>query len=144
MVAIAAASGCRDERGARSGPTLADPWQPGNSELDPECTGCEDFADVRFAHLGDVELKVAASLDDPLAQWGECIASFFACWEVEGRPVPECVTQSVCPAPCVAEFRREVVGAVDPQHEIYAFNRVFVDETAPCGPPEVMSSEVAP
>ncbi len=146
LVAVLAATsaGCRDEASA-SPRTLDNPWLPGNSEFDEDCEDCEDFVEFNDPHSGDLVIKAAEGLDDPLAQWGECISSFFACWEQES-PVPECVASSDCPEPCKAEFVREVSGAADEEQEIYAFNRVFVDDQAPCRAPEVEndSEEVAP
>ncbi len=140
---VVSATGCGDDAAASSGRTLDDPWLPGNSQFDESCDSCEEFADIRFPHAGDVVIKSAAQLDDPLAQWGECVSSFFVCWE-QDNPVPGCVASSQCPAPCKAEFRREVVGAADEEEEIYAFNRVFVDDDAPCRPPAVEPQEVSP
>jgi len=138
------AVGCRDEASASSR-SLDDPWLPGNGEFDESCENCEDFVEIDDPHAGDLVIKVVDGLDDPLAQWGECISSFFACWEEE-KPVPDCVAHSQCPEPCKAEFRREVSGAEDEEQEIYAFNRVFVDDEAPCRAPEVHNGddEVAP
>ena len=141
---LALAPGCRDEAPASS-QTLDDPWLPGNGAFDERsCEDCEPFAELHDPHLRDLDLRLAPDLDDPLAQWGECIGSVFACWEDDDEPLPTCVAASSCPEPCKAEFRREVEGAADVEEEVYAFNRVFVDDDAPCRQPEPADPEVAP
>lgn len=140
---LALAPGCRDEASSSSR-TLDDPWLPGSGPSDESCEGCEPFAEIHDPHIRELDLQLDPGLDDPLAQWGECIGTFFACWDDDGRPVPTCVADSSCPEPCKAQFRREVVEATDEEQEIYAFNRVFVDDDAPCRQPESGDVEVAP
>ncbi|MEM7153562.1 MAG: hypothetical protein AAF799_12020 [Myxococcota bacterium] len=142
---VASAPGCRDDEAASPDLPLDAPWTPGNGEFDDSCEqGCEEFLELTTPHSGELDLRLATELDDPLAQWGECIGTFFACWGDEQRPVPECVQAATCPAACKAEFTRQVVDAEDEEQEIHAFNRVFVDDDAPCRAPDDDAPEASP
>lgn len=138
------ASGCNCNPDTPAAGSLDDPWEPGNSQYDESCArDCEAFLEIHDPHLGDFDIVRLPGLDDPLAQWGECIGSFFECWEAD-TPVPECVAASTCPAACRAEFQRIASGITDESEQIVAFNQVFVDDDAPCGQPPLDDAEVAP
>lgn len=111
-------------------------WRPATVPFDPECrTGCTEVG--RTAPLAHTQMQLIIranpAIDDPIAQWGDCLESVLGCFERDGALAP-CVEQAACPAQCKALFRSRAAAAVDENGRVDAFDAVFVDRAAPCRP----------
>jgi hypothetical protein len=114
-----------------------DVWRPTTVPWDPECrTGCVAIARTAPLAHADAELllRVNPAVDDPIAQWGDCLESILACLERDGGRLAPCVDEAACPAECKALFRTQAAGATDEEARADAFEAVFVHRTAPCRP----------
>ena len=90
-----------------------DIWAPTTVPYDPECkTGCEPLAMGDYGHLGELEISYNPDVDDPIAQWADCLESFQACL-FDGRDALECSQQSSCPAACRVDYESRIVGVTD-------------------------------
>lgn len=125
-----------------------DVWQPTTTPYDPSCSeGCEELA-IRegSAHgMSGMRLLYNPKVDDPIAQWSDCVMSITLCFEAEAgdsmdqREMDDvlkvCVQKSQCPFRCKDAFRAKVEGisqwTVDDELE-----NVFVGEQALCLPRE--------
>lgn len=125
-----------------------DVWQPATTPYDPACTeGCEEVA-VREGDGHGVygaRLLYNPKVDDPVAQWSDCVMSITVCFQEEAddsmdqREMDDvmkvCVQKSQCPSRCRDAFRAKVEGisrwSVDEELE-----NVFVGEHALCLPQE--------
>ncbi len=117
-------------------PTIEQPWHPATHQTDLTCdAGCEEIIEAEMGHIGPIVILADLDRDDPMAQFAECFVDIMFCWD-EGGVLNACVAASSCPAPCRAEYDRLVAGAADEDTQAEVFGRVFVDEGAPCGPPE--------
>src|ERR1700752_4101392 len=91
-------------------------WAPTSVAYDATCrVNCKD---VRFISTGhnvraplEGELPVISynpDVDDPIAQWGDCLDSIMRCVRDQprnlGPAVNTCVRQSRCPAKCVRRY----------------------------------------
>lgn len=119
-------------------------WQPANVPWSPSrCArpeACETALELPVPGSEEgLALRYDPRVDDAIAQWGDCLASFGACLETAARPdgpaIARCVGLSACPARCKRTFRTRLAGATDAEAAEAAFLAVFVDEGAPCLPP---------
>ena len=120
-----------------------DVWRPTTVPWDPECrSGCVEVArTVPLAHSGaELRFRMNPAVDDPIAQWGDCLESVLSCLERDGGRLAPCIDDAACPAECKAVFRTRAAGAADEDARADAFEAVFVDRAAPCRP----ADEVAP
>lgn len=116
-------------------------WAPTTTPYDPECaSGCEVIAEGEFGHVGSVTLAFNPNVDDPVAQWGDCIESFRACVD-RGGDALACSESSECPEDCRATFAAQVEGVSELEAQVGVFKAVYLDEGAPCLPP---LGEIAP
>lgn len=125
-----ALNGCPDP------PARLDVWHPATVPFDPEClSGCIELE--RTAPLGhseaQIRLRINPDVDDPIAQWGDCLESVIACFERDGALGP-CVEQATCPTECKALFRERAANAANEDARVDAFEAVLVDSDAPCRP----------
>jgi len=110
-------------------------WAPTTVAYDPSCaSGCEVVEEGDYGHIGELRLLVNPDVDDPIAQWGDCIESFTVCID-NGMDARSCSEGSVCPDECRAEYEGRLVGLSGLEAELRAFQAVYVDEGAPCLPP---------
>lgn len=110
-------------------------WAPTTTAYDPTCaSGCEVLKEGEFGHIGGITLSFNPNVDDPVAQWGDCIESFRVCME-GGGDVRGCSEGSVCPEDCKAELAARLQGAGELEAELAVFKAVYLDEGAPCLPP---------
>ncbi|WP_300543150.1 hypothetical protein [Maricaulis sp.] len=123
-----------------------DLWQAATVPYDPECSeGCEVFRDqIPAGHGGrydaQLTLLVDPDLDDPIAQWSDCVDSVFTCLGTDaprddaGRAghLRGCVAQSACPDPCRQRYASRSGGGLDGAVE--AFGTIFLEEDAWCAP----------
>lgn len=85
-------------------------------------------------------IRTDPALDDPIAQWGDCMDSVFACVGFDGpgdeadraNHLRQCVAQSSCPAACRDHFAAEASG--DLQSVVEAFQASFLEEASWCSP----------
>lgn len=130
-----------------------DVWQPTTTPYDPSCSeGCEELA-VREGGthgMSGMRLLYNPKVDDPIAQWSDCVMSITLCFEAEAddnmdqREMDDvlkiCVQKSHCPSRCKDTFRAKVEGlgflTVDEELE-----NVFVGEQALCLPREAWVDE---
>ena len=88
------------------------------------------------AHTG-VELEVVynPAIDDPLAQWGDCMDSVLGCLKSgDDFDLPGCTAQSICPESCRSEYARRVEGVADKTTLVRTFQALFITKGAPCMP----------
>lgn len=118
-------------------PTLDEPWRPQSGEVDTECGGdsCIDLAEMQSPHVGPFTFVLNKTDNGPGAQWLRCFASFAVCWD-GGNAMTGCVAAAECPGPCKDEYARLAGDATDAAAQATAFEAVFMNDDAPCRPPE--------
>ena len=127
-------SGSDDDDGGPA-PGLENPWEETTVPYDPDCaSGCIELANDHYGHIGDVEWMVNPDVDDPIAQWGDCLQSFVDCMDGGGEPMA-CSQSSECPEACQREFSRRVEGVEDEEAQLDVFEAVYILDEAPCLPP---------
>jgi hypothetical protein len=117
-------------------------WSPTTVPFDPACTtSCPEIARSHpLAHSEAVlALRVNPAIDDPIAQWGDCLESVLDCFERDGTLAP-CIADAACPAECKALFQAQAAAAADEEARLDVFEAVFLERAAPCRP----ADEVAP
>ena len=136
LLLAACSSGAETSGGSGSGGTPADErWAPTTVPHDPSCaSGCEVIEQGDFGHIGELTLLVNPNVDDPVAQWGDCIQSFRGCIE-QGTDARACSEQSDCPESCRADYEGRIDGVSELEAQLDAFRAVYIDEGAPCLPP---------
>jgi hypothetical protein len=113
-----------------------DVWAPATVPFDPACTAtCPEIArSAPLAHAGAaLRVRVNPAIDDPIAQWGDCLESVLVCFEAQGTLAP-CVEAAQCPPACKAHFAAQAAGAADEAARLDAFDALFLDPAAPCRP----------
>lgn len=114
-----------------------DVWAPTTHPYDPACEGCQQVGVVAMGHLGGaVTLRFDPLVDDPVAQWGDCVESLLVCLEGGGDPL-SCGDSADCPAACKAAFQAQVTGISDVEGQVGALEAVYIVPGAPCRPQEV-------
>ncbi len=127
-----------------------DLWTEGTYTADPECdpesAECAILLPpVPAGHGSDgtgpaISLVTYPDLDDPVAQWGRCMDTVFACLgppddasaaERAGR-LRACVAGAECPQACLDRYAGQAGGDLDAA--VNAFERIFVAEDAWCAP----------
>lgn len=132
--AVFVLGGCTGET-AEQGPIGETRWAPTSTPYDPDCvSGCQVLEEGEFGHLGAVSLSLNPDVDDPVAQWGDCIESFRDCVAGGGK-VGSCSESSLCPEDCKADVAARLVGETEIGAQLAAFKAVYLDEAAPCLPP---------
>lgn len=131
LVAGASFAACSDND-PRPGDTV---WKPTTAAYDPDCeTGCETLRSGEGPHGGEVRVSFNPAVDDPIAQWGDCLESFRSCVAVGGGAVA-CSQQSECPESCKQNFQGRASVLSDLGEQLDAFEAVYISENAPCLPP---------
>jgi len=129
----------------------ADLWADGNYVADPDCVAgtaeCPVFMEARPVGHGsptDGDLVLTAvhypGLDDPIAQWGQCMDSVLTCLAPASEATPEekagrlraCVAQAECPQACRDRFADRAGTALE--SAMAEFDAIFVAEEAWCAP----------
>lgn len=125
-----------------------DVWAKTTVPYDPTCqSGCTavNQLDGGQSHgASEIAVFVNPDVDDPIAQWGDCLQSIFTCVEAQSDPfqpgdqkastVKSCVAASSCPAACIERFsRRSTGGAADVEA---ALDDIFIDKAGWCVPRE--------
>ncbi len=130
-----------------------DVWQPTTVPYDPSCSEECDELVVREGGthgMSGMRLLYNPKVDDPIAQWSDCVMSITLCFEAEAddsmdqREMDDvlkvCVQKSQCPNRCKEVFRAKVEAisllTVDEELE-----NVFVGEQALCLPREAWVNE---
>jgi hypothetical protein len=117
-------------------PPPLDVWQPTTVPFDPTCSqDCEELETTELLpHTGtEVRFLYDAAVDDPVAQWGDCLASMLSCLR-NGTGVRACAADATCPSPCKDLFEARAPLAADEPALLDVLNGVYVDATAPCRP----------
>lgn len=112
-------------------------WQETTVPYDPECaTDCEAVALVAPGHRGQAELLMAnPNVDDPIAQWGDCIDTFTTCMDRD-RDSAACMTASSCPAECKDAYGSGLSDTEGLEAELTLFQSMFLEAGAYCRPIE--------
>jgi hypothetical protein len=127
-------------------PAKLDVWARATVPYSAGCAGgCETLRAIGLAHGGGPEQATAATaprlvynprINDPIAQWGDCLQSIMTCVRSQPRGqktgIDTCVAQSSCPAACKERYASGA-GADFSTAEASLFG-VFVDEDAVCRP----------
>lgn len=127
-----------------------DLWAEATYTVDPDCDpeSAECYIllpPVPAGHGSDgtgpsISLVAYPDLDDPIAQWGRCMDTVFACLgppdaaspaERAGR-LRACVAAAECPQACLDRYAAQADG--DLNAAVNAFERIFVAEDAWCAP----------
>ncbi len=121
-------------------------WEQTTVPYDSECAeDCKEVGELgEFHGLDGAILRYNPAVDDPIAQWGDCMESILACMDAgaDGATSPEakaalvnnCVAQSTCPKTCINRFAR--LTSQKQEDVDAAFTDVFVGDRAWCLPVE--------
>lgn len=121
-------------------------WKKTTIDYDPECSdNCIELLErPAGAHGGSVRLVVNPEIDDPVAQWGDCVGSIMACYEngIDSDSTPlhrdetmhTCILESACPAECRNHYSLDVND--DMMRVNAALESTFLGERASCLPTE--------
>ena len=117
-----------------SGPD--NPWAPTTVPFDPTCSSnCVEVGTRTDDHTNaEMMFSLQPDVDDALVQWAQCIESTANCVR-DGGAIDACVAQSVCPAPCIAEFQRLAPSEGDAELLGAVFEEVFLNDGSVCLPP---------
>ncbi len=118
-----------------------DVWEPTTVAFDTDCTGCVEVDETDFLpHLGiQTTFLYNEDIDDPIAQWADCLGSMLDCFEADGT-VSGCAAAAECPAECKALYTTRAPPGADELTLLEVLNGVYVNCGAPCRP----LSEVEP
>ncbi len=123
-------------------------WSKTTVPFDPTCSeNCTTAGEIGGLHgSASVEFRQNAAVDDPIAQWGDCLQTVFVCLaENVGAPASAeqkatvartCVNASSCPAPCKDRYAKKAAGSATAAEQ--AFDEVFIGEGAWCLPSEAL------
>lgn len=129
-----------------------DLWAEASYVADPDCEAgsaeCPVFIDpLPVGHGGSAASSAPTlyavtypGLDDPIAQWGQCMDSVLSCLTpLEGAPAEEraaglhtCVAASACPQACRDRYAARAGTDLATAHA--SFVEIFVEEDAWCAP----------
>ena len=121
-------------------------WNETLNEYDPECDeGCIEVLNrPQGSHGGSVRVGVKSDIDDPVAQWSDCVQSIMSCYEgqlaaadFEGEinsAMHDCVLSSACPTECRGHYQSTVDDDLETVNR--ALDAVFLGERAACLPTE--------
>lgn len=113
------------------------PWKETTAAYSLSCADdqdCKPVAVVRPGHGGPaVMLSYNSAVDDPVAQWGDCVQSVMACRK-DGKTWRDCVGDSLCPASCIGEFSNKISDSVADDAQENIFESIFIDEGGSCVP----------
>jgi hypothetical protein len=126
----------------------ADLWQSATTDYNDECDdGCRVLVENIPAMHGDrdgviMSLTTDPRLDDPIAQWGDCMDTVFTCLNDDTSDTDAeranglrlCVAESTCPNRCKDRFAQNSTG--DLENVSAAFENLFLEENAWCLPQE--------
>jgi hypothetical protein len=132
LLLTAACSGATPGDAADTG---AAEWTPTTVPYDPACTGCQEVGRAAMGHHGEqvISLLVDPAVDDPVAQWGDCVEAVLTCLE-GGGGMRACAGSEACPAGCRQRFDDETAGVLDEVALKEAFEGVYITRGAPCRP----------
>ena len=113
-----------------------DPWKPTTVPRTAACeSGCTVIGEFDTAHGPRIRVTEQPNVDDPVAQWADCLTSIRVCTEREGRGAfAGCVAKAACPALCITEFERRTGVKPDVERLRAAFEATFLADGAPCLP----------
>lgn len=121
-------------------------WSEATTAYEPECDeGCTEILNrPQGTHGGSVRIGVRPDIDDPVAQWSDCVQSIMSCYEErlgaddfdgeQGRAMHDCVLSSACPAECRDHYQSTVGDNLEAVNA--ALDSVFLGERAACLPTE--------
>jgi hypothetical protein len=110
------------------------PWAQATVAYDPDCaTGCVTLQSREPVHGVDLTILYNPDVDDPIAQWGDCLESFKVCI-TGGGAAAACSQQSQCPEVCRQDFETRVATLSDLAAQFDAFEAVYISDGAPCLP----------
>jgi hypothetical protein len=120
------------------------PWKPTTVPHRDICAGEEcrpvggqqtTASDGTGSHRHGTPLPLAINpkVDDPVAQWGDCIASVLACID-GGSDASGCVVAGQCPVPCQQRVASALGGASSEEAALAAFEKVYMQSGADCRP----------
>lgn len=127
-----------------SQPKKFDVWNDTTVPYDPACAeNCEMAGSLGSSHGSPpLDLVFNPKVDDPVAQWGDCVQSVFVCLQAGTSPDMDdvskaqnartCVAQSICPQLCRDAYAKQA--AASPGAAQQAFEDIFISETASCRP----------
>jgi hypothetical protein len=116
-----------------------DVWAATTVPFDSDCADCEEIDVTDFLpHFGgQTTFLYNEDIDDPVAQWADCLGSMLDCFQADGA-VSDCAAAADCPAECKALFTQRAPPGADELTLLEVLNGVYVNCGAPCKPlPEV-------
>ena len=125
---------------------------PATIPYKPECgPECKIFGTLQAGHgaphgaEGGLELRYDPSVNDAIAQWGDCLDSIFVCLNATADRTParvnDCVRDAKCPKECKDRYAARSVSTIEEAEA--AFFGIFVDKDAPCRPADSVQGAVA-
>ena len=118
------------------GPSELTPaWSPTTEAFSLDCgNDCQTVrAEQQGRHGVQIPLVYNPAVDDPVAQWGDCVASVIQCVETDQAPA-SCIRNSACPANCLAALEQQVPDDANEQAALDAFEALFIRPGASCRP----------
>lgn len=112
------------------------PWQPTTKAFDPACSNCPvviEYSAQESAHGSSIQIKYDPSVDDEVAQWGNCVIRVMQCIE-DSDDLRPCVAIPACPASCQTVYGEAGGTSADLALQFDAFEAAFTDDDAPCLP----------
>ncbi len=112
------------------------PWQATTKAFDPDCSDCPvviEYSAQESAHGSSIQIKYDPTVDDEVAQWGNCVIQVLQCIENSSDLRP-CIAIPECPASCQTAYQEAGGDSADLASQFDAFEAVFTDDDAPCLP----------
>ncbi|GAB4175662.1 MAG: hypothetical protein Kow0020_11400 [Wenzhouxiangellaceae bacterium] len=116
-------------------------WQATTHTFDPErCIQgqCQELLRLAPAAGETFIILSDTQVDDPIAQWSDCLSSVAICIEQEQQDsapaILNCVRTSRCPESCRTRFEQRAAGVEDTDQLWRLFEEDFVTRGARCVP----------
>jgi hypothetical protein len=110
-------------------------WASTTVPFDPDCADCEELEETDLLpHLdSQATFLYNEAIDDPIAQWGDCLGSMLECLQADGT-VSACAAAAECPAECKALYTSRAPPGADEITLLEVVNGIYVNCGAPCRP----------
>lgn len=113
-------------------------WRATTTPYPPACDNgaCTSLHQVNLAHVDEtVDIRFDPRVDDPVAQWADCLQQVFDCVKADGPTrFSICVTgATLCPTTCRQRYTSTLAGGEgDLTREKTAFKAVYLDHSSSC------------
>ncbi len=133
-----ASSGATSTAGSSSGGVSVG-WKPTTVPWTPDCQGCSTVYEAETTPGGNkLRIQSNSQVDDPVAQWAECVDEALACVRAGGGApaLVGCVASAgKCPQACRDMYAAQVAPVVgQPAEEQRVYQALFVARGGACRP----------